>query len=250
MRKFMTTLLPWKVILLFPLLFFFSLSQGFAADITLEWDANTEPDLHHYVVYWGTSPRGIQDYLNNSGYIDKSQTTYTVIGLNPDQYTYYFAAKAFDTELLESDYCAEIDTKPPQITSPPTVTSVTDTTATIEWSTDERANSVVNYRKELTTYTTITIDQSVTNHSVTLTGLTSGSYTFYVSSTDIGGIGPPDHTVPDNNPSGFYTFQTGAGSDTTDPQITSPPTVTNITDKTAVIEWQTRHLGKLPMGKY
>jgi len=143
----------------------------------------------------------------------------------------------------ESDYSYEIDLKPPQITSPPTVTSITDSTATIEWHTDERSTSVVNYMlSELDppVYTEKTIDYYVTSHSVTITGLDSNrSYIFYVRSTDIGGIGPPDYTVSGNNPSNIFTFQTGTGSDTTDPQITSPPTVTSITDTTATIEWQT-----------
>jgi hypothetical protein len=238
MKKVLNILSPWKVILLFPLLFFFSLSQGFAADITLEWDANTEPDLHHYVVYWGTSTG--HPYAHNSGNIDKSITTYTVTGLDLSVRN-FFAAKAVDTEGLESDYCTEIDTKAPQITSPPTVTSVTDTTATIEWNTDEPATSVVNYKEaEAGSYTEKELTDYVTSHSVVLTGLSPNhSYIFEVSSTDIGGVGPPDYTIPDNNPSDIYTFQTGAGSDTTPPQITSPPTVTSITNITAVIEWQT-----------
>jgi hypothetical protein len=168
MRKILKILVPWKVIALFTLLFFFSISQGFAADITLEWDANTEPDLDHYVVYWGTSSG---TYPNNSGNIDKSTTTYTVTGLDLSQ-RWFFSAKAFDTEGLESDYCTEIDIKAPQITSPPTVTSVTDTTATIEWNTDEAGTSVVNYKKaEDPSYIEKELDTYVTNHSVVITGL-------------------------------------------------------------------------------
>jgi len=77
--------------LLFPLLFFFASSQSYALDVTLEWDANTQPDLDHYVVFWGTSS-GI--YTTNSGNID-SQTTYSATGLF-DGTTYYFAVKAYD----------------------------------------------------------------------------------------------------------------------------------------------------------
>jgi len=73
----------------------------YAKDVTLQWDASTEPDLDHYVVYWGADfdpPYGYE-----SGNIDKNQTTYTVTGLS-DGKNYYFAAKAFDTEGLESEY--------------------------------------------------------------------------------------------------------------------------------------------------
>jgi len=95
------------VVLFFSILFFFVLSQSYALDITLQWDANIEPDLDHYVVYWGIDFDPPYGY--NSGYIDKSQTTYTVTGLSDDT-TYYFAAKAFDTEGLESDYSNVVST--------------------------------------------------------------------------------------------------------------------------------------------
>ena len=73
----------------------------YAKDVILQWDASTEPDLDHYVVYWGADfdpPYGYE-----SGNIDKNQTTYTVNGL-PDGRNYYFTAKAFNTEGLESEY--------------------------------------------------------------------------------------------------------------------------------------------------
>ena len=74
-------------------------TSSYAKDVTLQWDANTEPD--HYVVYWGADFDPPYGY--NSGNIDKSQTTYTVTGL-PDGKNYYFTAKAFDTNGLESEY--------------------------------------------------------------------------------------------------------------------------------------------------
>jgi hypothetical protein len=82
----------------------------YAKDVKLQWDANAEPDLDHYVVYWGISFD--PPYGHNSGNIDKSQTTYTVTGLSDDK-TYYFAAKAFDTEGLVSDYSNIVSTNDP-----------------------------------------------------------------------------------------------------------------------------------------
>ena len=76
-----------------------------AQTITLEWDANAEPDLDHYVVYWGTEAN--PPYENNSedagDFINNNTTTYTVTGLSGGT-VYYFAATAFDTEGLESDF--------------------------------------------------------------------------------------------------------------------------------------------------
>ena len=74
----------------------------YAKDVTLQWDANTEPDLDYYIIYWGINFD--PPYANNSGDIDKGITTYTITGLDLDQYIYYFVAKAFDTEGLESDW--------------------------------------------------------------------------------------------------------------------------------------------------
>ena len=242
MRKMLNIILPWKVIVLFSILLFSSLSQIYAADITLQWDANTEPDFDHYVIYWGTSS-GTYDHSEN---IAKGTTTYTVTSLDLDQYIYYFAAKAFDTEGLESDYCTEIDTKAPQITSPPTITSMTDETVTIDWHTDEPGNSEVQYKVTTTGGITwgnygngVTYPSMVTSHSVTLIGLaTETQYYFRVGSTDAGGAGP-NIIITDNNPSAEYDFFINQGPDTDSPVITLPPTVTSITDTTAVIEWQT-----------
>jgi hypothetical protein len=234
-------------------MFFFALSQGYALDIPLQWDANTESDLKGYKVYYKTGSSGPP--YNGTGVtegnspIDVGNVTQTSLSGLTDDVTYFIAITAYDNETpsLESGYSDEIDTKAPQITSPPTITSITDTTATIEWNTDEAGTSVVNYKKsedllfiekKLYTYTT--------NHSVVLTGLESNSsYVFFVSSTDAGGAGPAisdtdnNHTEATLTPSDIYTFQTGASSDTTPPQITSPPTVTFIANTTAVIEWQT-----------
>jgi len=83
----------------------------YAKDVTLQWDAGTDPELDHYVVYWG-----LDYFVYNSekkgDFIGKNTTTYTVTGLSEDK-TYYFAAKAFYTEGLESDYSNIVSTDDP-----------------------------------------------------------------------------------------------------------------------------------------
>jgi len=88
----------------FLLLILFS-SNVFAREITLTWEPNSEPDLSHYVVYWGVEP-GV--YIYNSGNIGLV-TEYKTVIPDGDQ-VYFFAVTAVDTSGLESDYSNEVNT--------------------------------------------------------------------------------------------------------------------------------------------
>jgi len=253
MRKKLNMMSSWKVILLFPILFFFALSQIYAVDnIALEWDGNTEPDLAGYKVYYKTGSSGPP--YNGTGATEGDSpinvgnvTQKSLSGLT-DGVTYFIAITAYDNETpsLESGYSNEADTKAPQITSPPIITSMTDEFVTIDWHTDEPGNSEVQYQATPTGGITwgnyfmkVTDPSMVTTHSVTLTGLSvETQYFFRVGSTDAGGVGP-NFSVTDNNPSAEYDFFINQGPDTDPPVITLPPTVISITDNAAAIEWQT-----------
>ncbi len=97
--------LPLPVRLIVILVFAAILLSGMparAAEITLAWDPNTEPDLSGYKVYSGTASR------NYSGTVDVGNWTSCVMGgLEPGR-TYYFAAKAYNAAGSESDYSAEV----------------------------------------------------------------------------------------------------------------------------------------------
>jgi fibronectin type 3 domain-containing protein len=71
-------------------------------NVTLTWDANTEPDLSYYKVYWGNMSR---IYTANSGNIGKVLTFKKSFPLGQK---YFFAVTAVDTEGLESDYSNEV----------------------------------------------------------------------------------------------------------------------------------------------
>ncbi|UCH21386.1 MAG: fibronectin type III domain-containing protein [Deltaproteobacteria bacterium] len=79
-----------------------SSSYAAAADVTLAWDPNSEPDLDGYVVYWGTASR----YYTFSADVGNN-TTYTISGLAEGQ-TYYFTATAYDSDNNESGYSNEV----------------------------------------------------------------------------------------------------------------------------------------------
>ncbi len=86
-------------------LFLISLAapQAAAADVTLQWDPNTETDLAGYKVYYGTASRTYGAPVTIG-----LQTTYTVTGLTAG--TYYFAVTAFNTAGLESGFSNEVST--------------------------------------------------------------------------------------------------------------------------------------------
>jgi fibronectin type 3 domain-containing protein len=73
-----------------------------AGTVTLAWDANIEPDLAGYNIYYGIKSG---DYTVS---IDvKNVNEYTVQNLTPGT-TYYFAATAYDDDNNESAYSIEL----------------------------------------------------------------------------------------------------------------------------------------------
>jgi len=70
--------------------------------VTLAWDANSEPDIAGYILYWGTASRSYSQSVDVG-----NVTQYTINGLN-DLQTYYFAVRAYNTDGLQSAYSAEV----------------------------------------------------------------------------------------------------------------------------------------------
>ncbi|MFH0726574.1 MAG: fibronectin type III domain-containing protein [Pseudomonadota bacterium] len=90
------------IVLLLTSVFLIDPPHADAAQVTLAWDANTEPFLSGYKIYYGTASRNYA-FSETAGH----QTEYVVTGLTPGK-TYYFAATAFDTYGNESGYSAEV----------------------------------------------------------------------------------------------------------------------------------------------
>jgi hypothetical protein len=72
-----------------------------AADVRLVWDANTEPNLAGYRVYYGTAPRTYGPPINLG-----NVTSHTLTGFTAGQ-TYFFAVTAYNSLNQESDYSME-----------------------------------------------------------------------------------------------------------------------------------------------
>ena len=82
--------------------FTFQVTAPVLTKTTLEWDANTEPDLAGYKLYCGAAS-GSYDTVIDVG----NSTTYTLTDL-PAGRTYYIAATAYNTAGLESGYSNEV----------------------------------------------------------------------------------------------------------------------------------------------
>jgi chitodextrinase len=86
----------------------------FAAQVTLAWDKNTEPDIAGYKIHYGTDS-GSYDYSVNVG----NYTSCTISDLAEDT-TYYFTATAYNTQNNESDFSEKITYTPGSELSPTT----------------------------------------------------------------------------------------------------------------------------------
>jgi hypothetical protein len=111
------------------------------------------------------------------------------------------------------------------------VIGITDRSAVITWTTDEAADSGVDYGLN-TGFGASELDPAfLTSHSVALAGLTaSTTYHFRARSSDRAG-NPPAY-------SGNFAFITAAAPDTTAPEL-SNVRVSGITDRLAVVSWTT-----------
>ncbi|GAX60859.1 beta-1,3-glucanase, partial [Candidatus Scalindua japonica] len=104
-------------IFILALILFISTTNIYAAQVTLEWDSNTEPDIDGYKIHFGNSSRNY-DSITDVG----NQTSYTVKNLVEEQ-VYYFAVTAYDKYNNESDYSAEVFNTV-QINNPPVLSSI------------------------------------------------------------------------------------------------------------------------------
>jgi hypothetical protein len=84
-----------------------------AMDITLAWDANTEPNLAGYRVYYDTDGSGApydgEDAWEGPSPIDVGNVTEYTLSDLPDGEVHFFAVTAYNNEDLESGYSNEVD---------------------------------------------------------------------------------------------------------------------------------------------
>jgi hypothetical protein len=120
------------------------------------------------------------------------------------------------------------DVTPPLITSGPGA-SAFDCSASIAWTTDEPASSVVDYGPTVAYTATASTAGFTQSHAVTLSPLAASSLVHYrVSSSDVAGNGPTQSLDA--------TFSTAAAAA---PSILGAPTASGISGTAATISWTT-----------
>lgn len=123
------------------------------------------------------------------------------------------------------------DTQFPVILSGPSVSSQTHSTAVIEWTTDEPADSDVQFGTSDLGNSEASGD-SETNHKIVLSNLDAGTtYNYMIGSTDAAGNGATESSVA--------TFTTNPDIDITAPEITVAPQIVYKNDESATIRWTT-----------
>jgi len=120
----------------------FNLSVAVAGSLKASWNANAEPDLAGYKIYYGESSG---NYTNS---INVGKNTEHAITQLKDGVTYYFVITAYDTAGNESGYSPEVSAKTILIDSaPPAVVSVTPrdlSTVEVKFSEAVGQNSALN----------------------------------------------------------------------------------------------------------
>ena len=81
---------------------FLAAHTGYPAQVTAEWDPNSEATLAGYKIYYGTQSRSYT-FSRDVG----NQTSYIITGLAAGT-TYFFAATAYDKDGNETDYSKEV----------------------------------------------------------------------------------------------------------------------------------------------
>ncbi|KAB0666917.1 DNRLRE domain-containing protein [Oryzomonas japonica] len=195
----------------------------FASSIVLQWDADTDPSVTGYKVYYqadsATQPFQGTGATQGAAPLDvQSLTSATITGLDP-AHAYYFAVAAYNASGVESSYSnvASIpELTPPTVSlsSPTASTTVSGTVSVNASASDNVGVTKVEFYVNGVLKATDTATPYV--YSWNTAGLASGSYTLQAKAYDAAGnVGQ----------SGVVSV-TVAGSDTTAPtvSVTSPAT--------------------------
>ncbi len=112
----------WKNVLLTIAIMVCFQSYSFAADVTLQWDANTESNLKGYKLYYGSfsgapyDGKGVDQgdspiTIDTNDLKDPLNPEFALTGLDIKEY-YFITITAYDSEGIESDFSNEVSLGP------------------------------------------------------------------------------------------------------------------------------------------
>jgi len=205
------------------------------ASAVVQWVTD---EASNSIISYGTDSN-LGKQIVNTNFVDDHRITLT--NLNSDT-KYYFKVISEDASKnsVESDIYdfktdAAKDLTPPVLVKKPYESGVTDKSAAIIWSTDELANSIIEYGKTSSMSKKVESSEFVKNHNVMLVNLEPGTqYFFRVKSSDAS-----DNQVTSDR----RNFTTKTEKDTVSPKIIEGPYVSSLTDISAIIEWKTDEAG-------
>jgi Purple acid Phosphatase, N-terminal domain/Fibronectin type III domain len=212
---------------------------------TITWTSNT--DANSYVVYSTNSDLSSSTEVGTSDETDSHEVSLTGLTTNTKYYYYVKSGDGEDKNVVDGtieyySFTTSSDVSAPGITfDSSTGITVTDTTATINWATDESATAKIYYDTTANSYAE---EEENTNynydHAVSLESLTpETTYYFKLENTD-----DNSNSISDDNSGSDYIFTTEASTsgDTSGPEI-SEVTVADLTYNSATITWETGEEG-------
>ena len=194
-----------------------------SSSATITW--STDVGSSTLVNYGLTSGYGSASTLNSALV---TAHTVTLTGLTPSTTYNYNVVSSNGTPATSANFTFATVAAPPPVISAVTASGITQTSATITWTTDQTSTGLVNYGLSTAYGSQSTlISTLVSNHSVTLNGLTPGTtYNYNVVSANGAGTAAT---------SANFTFATNA---VPGPVITAVP-ASGLTQTSATITWTT-----------
>ncbi len=195
--------------------------------VAIKWSPPTsvdEDNFSGYVIYRSLEENGTYKEIATT-----SGTAYVDTGLESIQYFYYVKSKDNTNNLSVASSTTNIIptgryTTPPKLTQEPKVT-IKSFIASFNWGTNRVASSFVEYGKTISLSKTNGQVDSVTDHTVNISGLSASTKYFYrVKYID------PDGNIGTSDIGNFTTL---------DPPVVSDFTVGDISLDTAYISWTT-----------
>ena len=160
-------------------------------------------------------------------------------GLAPST-TYFVSVNATDasgngpttSQVVSFTTAATADTTAPVILTGPTVSSITNTSALVAWSSNESSTGAVLFGLTNALGQTANDTIQAASHQVTLSNLTANTlYYLKTTATDGAGNGPTSSAI--------VSFRTLAVADSSPPVIVEGPMVISISDTAATVVWKT-----------